>query len=301
LVSLGVAAVHLDGETPNDERRRILEDHKNGRINVICNVSVLTEGYDDPSVECIVIARPTKSQLLYIQCVGRGLRPGEGKSKLLVLDFASHNHSLAQLADLDGELNLERLKSEIKPIPGWSQVFVDAVLMSLSQRRAILHFTAGNAYTKAIELLKHPNLAWGIFGDCAILSTSDSEVLFIMSPQKAMSSASDVRGRLISYAKDGYHLVLSVPLKKGEVKIVGTGYPDDIVEMASGYAEGVAKKLADGTARWRHDPASFQQMNLLHQLGVETAVLEGINKGEAASIISYVKACNRLGVKWQPT
>jgi superfamily II DNA or RNA helicase len=74
-VDKGVNAVALSGETPKDERRRMLEDFRRGLIQVICNCMVLTEGTDLPTVGCILHAKPTKSSTLYEQMTGRGLRP----------------------------------------------------------------------------------------------------------------------------------------------------------------------------------------------------------------------------------
>ena len=88
----GVVAGYLDGDTPMQERDRILDQLKRGTIEVLVNVGVLTEGWDQPEVQCIVLARPTKSFGLYRQIVGRGLRPAPGKDHLLVLDHAGATH-----------------------------------------------------------------------------------------------------------------------------------------------------------------------------------------------------------------
>jgi len=87
----GVKVEHLDGTTPTEVRKGILARHKSGETTGICNCGVLTEGYDDPTIECVIIARPTKSFGLYLQMSGRGLRPSEptGKKNLLLLDHAS--------------------------------------------------------------------------------------------------------------------------------------------------------------------------------------------------------------------
>lgn len=71
----GVRAEHLDGNTPEDERAAILERLRSGTTDLVSNCQVLTEGWDCPPVKCIVMARPTKSLALYMQCVGRALRP----------------------------------------------------------------------------------------------------------------------------------------------------------------------------------------------------------------------------------
>lgn len=111
---LGISAGVIHGGMPlgseqNPEpgtRRYVLAQHRSGMPRVLWNCMILTEGYDDPSVDCIVVARPTKSKGLYIQIVGRGLRvdparPYEGQD-CLILDVVGANaiHDLRSLADL---------------------------------------------------------------------------------------------------------------------------------------------------------------------------------------------------------
>ncbi|ACV58117.1 DEAD/DEAH box helicase [Alicyclobacillus acidocaldarius] len=81
-----VAVVH--GALPKEERRQTLDAFSDGNIRVLCNYGVLTEGFDRPEVSCIIMARPTLSHSLYVQCVGRGLRiaPHIFKQDCLVLD-----------------------------------------------------------------------------------------------------------------------------------------------------------------------------------------------------------------------
>lgn len=83
-ISIGVSAEHLDGSTPTDERAAILERFHSGQTTVVSNMGVLTEGFDEPRAKCIIIARPTKSLSLFLQMAGRGLRPWNGVSALLL-------------------------------------------------------------------------------------------------------------------------------------------------------------------------------------------------------------------------
>jgi len=100
----GVAAAMVSGQTPLDERRQMLRDFTEDRITVMVNCQVLTEGFDEPSVNCIILARPTKSRALYTQCVGRGTRRHPGKENCLVLDVvgASEEHNLVTIPSLFG-------------------------------------------------------------------------------------------------------------------------------------------------------------------------------------------------------
>ena len=84
---LGVAAGIVYGEMPSEVRSGVLDDFRKGQIQVLANVAVLTEGFDDPGVSCIAMARPTRSEGLYTQCVGRGTRLHPGKRDCLILDF----------------------------------------------------------------------------------------------------------------------------------------------------------------------------------------------------------------------
>lgn len=104
LQRLGVRAGWVSGDTPLDERRRILAAYSTGELEVLANCAVLTEGYDEPRTDCIVVARPTRSQALYVQMVGRGTRRHPDKVDCLVLDVvgASADHSLLTIPTLFG-------------------------------------------------------------------------------------------------------------------------------------------------------------------------------------------------------
>ena len=103
-VGVGLTAGWISGETPMDERRRVLRAFHDGEIRVLANCAVLTEGYDEPAVDCVVVARPTKSEALYAQMIGRGTRKHPDKDHLLVLDVvgASEDHTLLTVPSLFG-------------------------------------------------------------------------------------------------------------------------------------------------------------------------------------------------------
>lgn len=84
----GINAQYVTGETAKHERRAIIEDFKNGRIDVLCNVQVFTEGTDIPNIDSLFLARPTKSRPLLVQMIGRGLRLYEDKTHCHVVDIA---------------------------------------------------------------------------------------------------------------------------------------------------------------------------------------------------------------------
>jgi superfamily II DNA or RNA helicase len=99
----GFRAAEVNGESP--DRAEILQDFEAGKYNVLCNSMLLTEGWDCPSVDCVIVLRPTKIRSLYSQMVGRGTRLYPGKDHLLLLDFLWHTerHELCHPAALVAE------------------------------------------------------------------------------------------------------------------------------------------------------------------------------------------------------
>lgn len=96
----GFRAAEVNGQSA--DRREVLADFDAGKYNVLCNSMLLTEGWDCPSVDCVVVLRPTKVRSLYSQMVGRGTRLSPGKTDLLLLDFLwmTDKHELCRPADL---------------------------------------------------------------------------------------------------------------------------------------------------------------------------------------------------------
>lgn len=100
LCKKGFSAAEVNGDSK--DRAEVLAGFDSGKYNVLCNSMLLTEGWDCPSVDCIIVLRPTKVRSLYCQMVGRGTRLCEGKEELLLLDFLWHTerHELCRPASL---------------------------------------------------------------------------------------------------------------------------------------------------------------------------------------------------------
>lgn len=113
----GVPAETVTGDTPPDERREIFGRFHQGTLPVLTNVMVLTEGYDEPAIDCILMCRPTKSTGLYIQMAGRGARKSPEKSDCLVIDFADNTsrHTLVMFPTLAGAELQEQAEASIEP------------------------------------------------------------------------------------------------------------------------------------------------------------------------------------------
>ncbi len=101
----GISAVHIDGTTPKAERQRIIEDFRNGRIKILCNVDLISEGFDVPDCECAILLRPTQSLTLYIQQSMRCMRYKSGKSAVII-DHVG-NYARFGMPDADRQWTLE--------------------------------------------------------------------------------------------------------------------------------------------------------------------------------------------------
>lgn len=287
----GIPSAHIDANTPTKERNYIIDNFKSGKFLILCNMAVFTEGFDVPSVEAVIMARLTKSQLNYIQSIGRVLRVFPGKEFAIVLDMTDTQHTLAQFGDIEP---LYRAESErdFKKMPGYGGIFIDNYLMSLNQRRAFLQFEkARDSYARIVNLLRNRKLAWGVFGDRAIM-VSARGTLAVFSPSDTNAlSKSFPNGH-----RDGgkYHVFL----KRGlEIKFIQSADIIDAMEAVSDIAEQYADNLSDGTAKWRSLPPTHKQMDmLLEAFHLDGCNLEGINRGEAALIIEYIHVCDYAGL-----
>lgn len=108
---LGSAVV--TAKTPAKERATIINDFKNGKLQTVFNVGVLTTGFDHPSLDCIVLLRPTRSIGLYYQMLGRGVRIAPGKTKCKVIDLTSTVKNLGRIESI-------KLAKVVNPKSGWS-------------------------------------------------------------------------------------------------------------------------------------------------------------------------------------
>jgi superfamily II DNA or RNA helicase len=104
LQDVGKSAKHINYRFSKEQRERTIREHKEGRYQIITNASLLTEGYDDPDLECVVIARPTRSRSLYSQMVGRATRPGRfnlQKKEALIIDFGFNCDRMSLVSPID--------------------------------------------------------------------------------------------------------------------------------------------------------------------------------------------------------
>jgi superfamily II DNA or RNA helicase len=274
----GIAAEALDGTTPGEQRQAILGRLQAGETRVLANVAVLTEGVDVPSVSCVVMATPTRSQVKYAQAVGRGLRTFPGKDDCLVIDVVGVSDRL----DLQ---TLPRLFGLQRPIRAQESV-IEAIDHQTREGQTPPHADApssgrrtreGEMRSRDVQLLgrrgQERKLSWLRHGPYWLLSIG--------------------QGALLALAPAGeYWTVMRVERDRVERLAVD-------VDLA--YAHGIAQdyvrhagatQLADASARWRQAPMNDAQAKLLRRFGVTPP--EGATKGQASDLITVARGAALL-------
>jgi superfamily II DNA or RNA helicase len=259
----GIAAEALDGTTPLATRRAILHRLHTGDTRVVANCAVLTEGFDEPSVDCIIVARPTQSALLYQQMLGRGTRTYPGKTDCLLLDVVgvSTSHTLHTAATLFG-CDAGRLARQ-------------SVLEIVATREALTSEEdaprAGTLRSTPVDLFARRALRW-------VQTRQGAWVLSLGAQHGTL--------RLRPDGPDTWQVV-QVHRDADPVQL-GDTLP---LPYAQGLAEDYARhlgvaRLVEAEAPWRQQPATEKQTALLRKLG--TAPRAGLTKGEAADLLAAV-------------
>jgi ATP-dependent helicase IRC3 len=269
----GTPAEALDGTTPLDQRRAILTRLRTGDTRVVANVGVLSEGFDEPSVDCVVMATPTRSQVKYAQCVGRALRTFPGKRDCLVIDVVGVSDRL-DLQTLPRLFHLHRQPAaEITVTEALDrQATRDHAGAATTSRRP----AEGSIRSRHVGLLgpRHEaRLHWLRHDRYWLLSVGG--------------------GALLALAPAGEHWTV--------IRLDRDGHERLAADIDLGYAQGIAedyvrasgtRRLADPRAAWRRAPMSPAQMGELHRLGVP--VPRQATKGEASDLIALTQGTRRL-------
>lgn len=277
----GIRAASVTGDMDLSERTKLLEDFSNGRIQVVANCMVLTEGYDEPSVAGIILARPTKSSLLYTQMIGRGTRLYPGKENVTVIDIVdvAREHSLMTLPGifgLSGKFDLEgHTTDEVEDALRWVEsnrpwVPIDRSFSLSDLRYRCTRIDLFDLETPD-ELLECSEFAWvgmgkgsyrmGLAGGKAIIVEptilGDWEVHFrLRGAETEITQECDLASAIMdaeAYAK--------------------RKFPDEL-------------RLVLRDTYWRKQPASKKQIKALGSRKI--SVPEGLTKGQASHLIGML-------------
>lgn len=287
LAGRGISAEAVDASTPLEERRAVLGRLTSGETHVVTNCAVLTEGFDEPSIDCIVVARPTRFHGLYVQMVGRGLRKHPGKTDLLVLDVtgASERHDLVAVVDL-GLGGTAEGKKDKRPGFGRDCAVCEfgcedpelhfcelcdrqlpADLVAAGDRR---HDTCRARRTKKVDVFATSKLRWLPVENGYCLPAGKDTVVMV-------PLGGDL-WRLASYSA-------------GRIEVLHGSLP---VDWAQGIGEDRAKafgKLAKRGARWLDEAPTDRQLSRLIREGLpEHKAARVRTRGEAADLITRIQA-----------
>jgi superfamily II DNA or RNA helicase len=303
----GELAIAVDGTTPKEERNRIVRDFREGNIQIVINCALWTEGFDAPNTSCIVIARTVGSDSLYLQMMGRGLRPAPwaGKHDCLILDCIPKDARDIRLAGdvLSGKPPEQRKLEERASSAG----IVMSAFGINSQGQGI-DGDPDKIVVSVLNYMQKTTLAWVYQGDVAsvAIGTTDSGIplaLTIVFPQngrlaKARQLAEQV-GCSIPTEAENIYLRLETTynlyvLRGGDLHFVGA---ESSWESASELAEEYVSQqgndmLSNRDKGWRSQPKTDKQIAMLARLGIRQDKIK--TKGEAAQAITHAKVLGAL-------
>jgi superfamily II DNA or RNA helicase len=256
------AARAIDGGMGKDDRREVVQGFREGRFQFLSSVMVPTEGFDVPPVSCIALGRPTKSRALCAQMVGRGLRPSEGKTDCLVLDFAGNSrHDLAGVVDVLGgsftEAETELAKEYERKAPDGIRPEV-----ALAMARAELQ-------RRAARKVAYDVRAFDVFNTLHVKLDPEAE--------RAFSTQFGVKP----------------PTEKQVAALVKLGVYKDLDSVPEGLSKRLASRMLDALiSRIEKNLASYKQLKALKRYGIDAPQ---ITFSQASSVLD---ALARNG--WRP-
>lgn len=281
-----VRAAMVCGETAQEERKRLLHAYEHDEINVLCNVGVLTEGYDAPQTSCIILARPTQSRALFVQCVGRGTRLAPGKRDCVILDITDNclKHrlqpvTLGKALDKgirDGESVLEAdVREQEEREKG---EFLGE--RTEQERKARVTKRAQDLLLNLLAPMDWKRRSSGAYW--LEVGTDEKKHKITMIPSEEKEGCYTVRASLApEYQWQTW--ISDVPLE----------WAQQHAESKAKLLEADEKKriLVDSNAPWRINPASLKQLHYLHKLGI--AHKPDITSGEASDLLDKAFADQR--------
>jgi superfamily II DNA or RNA helicase len=288
LSALGIPSEAVWGNLNAADRARVLGNLKSGRTTVVTNVGVLVEGFDHPPISCVVIARPTKSRVLYVQAIGRGMRPSPGKSDCLVLDVvgasAYSGNKLATVADLtpatpkDGESIEEATQREALE-DQLAQEEKLAELAELAAQAEKSRLRRGPLHLEEIDLLDRSWVRW---------QTTDAGLAFVACGESTWLLWPDPERR-------GAWMLLEVDEKGSRTlsqPVTGLTVAEAQERVSTVLTAAQSATLARRNASWRRGKPSEKQALMARRLGMPDGV--ELTKGRCADWIN----AKMVGRRW---
>lgn len=276
-----IVAAPVSGEMDRGDRADTLAAFSAGKIQVLTNCMVLTEGYDEPSISGIILARPTRSQLLYTQMIGRGTRLFPGKKEVTIVDIvdATKEHTLATLPtlfglpsgfDLEGRTTIqadEALRWTEKNRP-WVRIDQATSISDLRLRCQKIDLLDLETPREIRDVAK---MAW--------ISQGPSEFRLFLGPNQTLHVSKNILDR--------WEVVYQGP---PEPRLLGLERTRDrALKNAEAWVEKSlpdAMPLVSRFAGWRGEPASEKQLQILKKKKLQLP--PNLTKGQASRLISML-------------
>jgi ATP-dependent helicase IRC3 len=304
----GIKAEYVVGETSTEKRKKILEDFKQGKIKVLVNVGCFTEGYDEPTIETIMMARPTKSSVLYQQMVGRGSRRTETKEYFNLVDFVDNTgkNKIVTLPTLFGvpktlkgngkmitelyekaeKILEQRPNYDVENIENWDDESIDKIIKEVDI------FAQAEL---AMEIKEYSKNSWEKLYNGYKLSIpeKDGKKYIIKIAQNLLNQwelSVNTLGKDIPTYRNGF----SKWFLMDEKVLYSTPNLEEAFQKGDQYL-GISfseyKTMFNSNAEWRNQPPTDSQLSLLRRFGVFPP--KTISKGQCSVLISKILAERR--------
>ena len=299
----GIPAEAVDGTMPMEQRRDILARYDQTKIQVLLNAAVLTEGWDSPHTQTVIMARPTKSLGLFTQCLGRGTRPAPGKTHMILLDIADNTrrHKIISVKELMGLRKDPESGTSVMQRLNYEGRISDEGERWLGR----LHLHSEQVTDLFGELVEAdaPSLDWRdvldeleeIRQDPTLWSRRLARAAQYMQQPNGPASPPQVK-RLIDF---GWAEDSAAGLTKWEASYALDRHKDIMAQWAADRAQTFAALMgwnaveaqnSMAQALWHLTPASDKQRALLSRLHTPAELIAGLTKGEASRLIDLMMA-----------
>lgn len=290
----GIAAQWASGETPKAERSQIIADYMAGQLQVIVNCALWTEGFDAPRTSCVAMVRPTRSDTVYLQAVGRGLRLAEGKTDCTILDFVPlGGRDLIMAGDLLG-----KPKSQVKREQEGLKQGTILEAFGITADGVGIDGDPDDVIVRALDLFARAPIQWTFDGAISTASIGDRLSVAVVSPQQKRIDQA-LRLKDAGEWRPDWDVMLRQLASYQVYAINGVCIPlgmadtwDDAVGLAAQYSEENGDPtLSRRTSAWRNQPPSDKQRQFAQQLGVYRP---NMSRGQVAQAITHALALQAM-------
>ncbi|KAF9270115.1 P-loop containing nucleoside triphosphate hydrolase protein [Marasmius fiardii PR-910] len=296
----GIDARYVSSKTPAMERKALINSFRAGEYPVLVNCSILTEGTDIPNIDCVVVARPTRSRNLFAQMIGRGMRlsPATGKEDCRIIDFVD---TLSRIAGVVSTPTLFGLNPDEIQIDGKNA----DTLEEIPQPKSVTYTDYDDPLSFVEDSSGAPHImslsphAWvGCGGELYVLECLGKGFIRLEKVEDHEEFGTRYKATFTPAAMDkgtAFRLKISPFFRTRHV--LTSQNLSDAIKGCDTYAKakvvrGPLAKALLRTASWRRAPASEQQMQFVNKYMFKSGAAtppKTITKGEAANIITRLK------------